>query len=310
MKIIKRIGLTLLLCLLVTATTAIVVQAAYFAKGKFKDVFVNQKEYFSSDILYSIPTIDSQKQVIGSSGAQRNIAIYNHDPQTGDFDAFDVLFNVYAWVEGDLPAGKVYTLSHVDNGVRTEIPITSAEHSSPVIVDKTLKGGKCSTETLTVTFCYAEGEDVADAPGIHVVVVPTTPKRLSSYILGSTVKPTWSESYSVSGKFDEPGKVEDCAAFTYKVHQVGLAPEGSKITIKWNSQALTLMTRNGSVSTGNVQEISEDGFDKKMEWTAQSNYTDVFVFFRNIAHDMWKGTVTWQEIEALIKIEYTKGTQE
>ena len=302
----KTALLIILICLIAAVAPLGITQAAYYAKGKFKDVFVNKKEYFSSDILYSITDIEDDKQSIGSSGRARNFAVYNHDVMTGDFNAFDVYFDVYAWLDGALPDGKAYTLSYYDGGVKKEVQISSTEHAAPVVTGRRLEGGRCSTETFTVTFCYEDGEDVTGAPGLTVVAVPTEPKRLSTYLLGSVIKPTWSEAYSVIGTFEEdasgPGNY---AAFTYRVVTMGSAPENGKITIRWKSDCLTLMTKNNSIEIGEVKDVSENGFDKKIEWTAKSNRTDVFVFFR-AENAMWDGSVTWEEINALVETEFTK----
>lgn len=302
----KTALLIILICLIATVTPLGITQAAYYAKGKFKDVFVNKKEYFSSDILYPITDIEGGKQSIGSSGRSRNFAVYNHDAMTGDFNAFDAYFDVYAWVDGALPEGKAYTLSYSDGGVKKEVQISSSEHAAPVVTGRKLEGGKCSTETFTVTFCYDDGEDVTGAPGLTVVAVPTEPKRLSSFLLGSVIKPTWSEAYSVSGMFEEDASGPDnYAAFTYRVVAVGSAPENGKITIRWKSDCLTLMTKNNSVAIDRVQDVNENGFDKKIEWKAESNRTDVFVFFRT-ENAMWDGSVTWETVNALVETEFTK----
>ena len=298
----------LLLCLLLPATTIIVVQAAYFAKGKFKDVFVNKREYFSADILYSISSVDSDKERIGSSGAEQNISVYNHDVQTGDFNAFDVTFDVYVWLESPLPDGKECLFTYYVNGVANSVSVSSTERAAPV-TSRTLAGGKCSTETFTVFFGYDEGDDLSGFPGVSVVAVPTSPDRLSSIILGSVIVPTEPETYTVSGKFDKTGEPGNYAAFTYRVSAFGPVMSNGKIVLKWNGDALTLMTQNQSVSFSGVEEISEGNFTKKIEWTAKNNDTDVFVFFRNTQNDIWNGEVSWAEIETHISVEYAEEAQ-
>ncbi len=309
MKKTKKIFFILfMVCLLLTATTAIVAEAAYFARGKFKDVFVNKQEYFSADILYSLSSIDSEKEKVGSPATEQNISVYNHDVHTGDFNAFDVTFDVYVWSESDLPEGKAYVFSYYENGVAKKIAISTTDHASP-IASRTLIGGKSSTETFTVSFGYEEGEDLNGVPGLNVVVVPTYPERLSSVILGSTITPTGAESFSVSGSFDTSGKVEDYAAFTYQVRASGPVSSDVKIVLRWNANALTLMTQNKGFPSP-AEEIQEGIYNRKIEWKAKNNDTDVFVFFRNTKNEMWNGEVYWSAIAGQVSVEYVEEAQE
>lgn len=303
----------LLFCILtgicILTAIALIVTAAYFAQGEFKDVFVNKKDYFSADVLYGISSVEGKKLSVGSSGTERKINIYNYDVSTGDFNAFDVEFDVYVWLSAVLPAGKTYVLSYGGN----EISFTNQTDPTPVLKKLKLKGGERSTVTLTAGFDIQDGEDLTEAPGLYVVAVPTSPERLNSVYLGALIRPTRSDAFNVESDFDHAGDVDRYAAFTYRVNTVGTAPEGDKICIKWKSDALTLIRVNGkatdtvTIDTGNY----ENGFDRMIEWNAQSDQSDYFVFFRNTENDMWnKENLTWDRLRDQIVTEYINNTQE
>lgn len=297
-------GALLIGCTAVALT--VLALAAYFAKGVFKDVFVNKEDYFSADVLYSISSVDASKREVGSAGVRREINIFNHDVSSGDFNAFDIAFDVYAWLEAPLSDDKSYTLY---DGNGNSVVINTTEHAEPVLRGLMLQGGKSSTVTLAVEFDFQEDEDLTDAPGLHLVAVPTVPKRLSNAYLGALIRPTHSDAFALNFDFDHIGRVEDYAAFTYRVSTVGNAPSGDKITVKWKSDALILMHMNGEEP--NVAPVQEgdfgDGFDRKIEWNVQSNHTDSFVFFRNTENDMWKTeNQDWDLLRGQIATEYVK----
>lgn len=302
----------LICCLIVISlltTITLIVRAAYFAKGEFKDVFINKKDYFSADVLYGISSLESEKREVGSSGAERQINIYNYDVSTGDFNSFDVEFNVYAWIKSELPEGKSYTLS---NGSGESVDFTDQTvHTNPVFENLKLDGGKRSSVTLTVNFKFNDGDDLTTAPGLYVVAVPTSPERLTKTHLGALIIPTRSEAFNVVSGFENEGEVKDSkdyAAFTYRVNTVGIAPDGYKIRVKWKSAALTLIRVNGK-DTNTVTINKADygnGFDRMIEWEAQSDQMDYFVFFRNTENTMWNNTVEWADLYELITTEHSK----
>ncbi|MGN0804649.1 MAG: hypothetical protein ACI4MS_04625 [Candidatus Coproplasma sp.] len=304
----KIIFIVLLVCLLLSGTALIVAEGAYFVRGKFKDVFINKQDYFSADKLYSISTVDSNKERIACGVSEQNIFVYNHDVRTGDYNAFDVTYDVYVWLESTLPEDKQYTFILNENGAEKSISVTTIDHTSPV-TSKTLKGGKCSTDSFTIRFGYEEGEDISGAPGLNVVAVPTYPVRLSGIVIGATFTPTEADTCSVSGTFEKTSNVEDYSAFTYRVQSFGPTISEGKVALKWNSDVLTLMTVNQSIIFSGVENISEGSFNKKYTWQAQNNNTDTFAFFRNNASGTWESEVTWENLEAFVSVEYVKGAE-
>lgn len=307
-KRIKIICVILLVCLFFAETTLIVAYAAYFVKGKFKDVFINKQDYFAADKLYSISTIDSDKERIACGISEQSIFVYNHDVTTGDYNSFDVTYEVYVWLENVLPEGKAYTFIYYENGVERSVSITSNEHTTPVI-SKTLKGGKCSTESFVVTFGYEDGEDLTGVPGLNVVAVPTYPVRLSGVVIGATFVPTKEDTCSVTGGFDESTDVGNFAAFTYRVQSFGPTISEGKVVLKWNGDVLTLMTVNQSMNFTGVENISDGSFTKQYSWTAQNKNTDTFAFFRNNQGGYWDGDISWTDIEGQVFVEYVKGVE-
>ena len=98
---------------LVLALSATLVLAAYYGKGNFKDVFVNRKHSFSSDVLSSVSRFEeADKNVVRPQGmAAKSISFYNYDRSTGEYNDFDVTFSVYAWLDRS-DTGRAYTISY------------------------------------------------------------------------------------------------------------------------------------------------------------------------------------------------------
>ena len=166
--------------------------------------------------------------------------------------------------------------------------------------------------TVTVNFGFGDDDDLTDAPGLCVVAVPTSPERLNKAYLGALIRPTRSDAFNIESSFDNHGDVDDYAAFSYRVNTVGIAPEGDKISIKWNSGALTLIRANGEKVDS--REITGgdygNGFDSMIEWNAKSDQSDYFVFFRNTENEMWNNRYDWPEVYSLITTEHKANTQE
>lgn len=300
------ICILVVVCLLTTIT--IIIRATYFAQGEFKDVFINKKDYFSADVLYGIKTIESDKREVGSEGVERKINIYNYDVSIGDFNSFDVEFNVYAWLKSELPAGKSYVLSC---GSESFSFTNQTNHTNPVFENLKLDGGKRSAVTLTVNFNFNDSDDLTNAPGLYVVAVPTSPERLNKSYLGSLIRPTRSEAFNIESGFENEGEVQDYAAFTYQVNTVGIAPEEYKIRIKWNSDVLTLIRVNGKdIGNFTINEADYgDGLNRMIEWDAESDKMDYFVFFRNTETEeqnpFWSNNPTWDDLRSLVTTEHS-----
>ncbi|MGN0493922.1 MAG: hypothetical protein ACI4F7_09770 [Acutalibacteraceae bacterium] len=298
----------IVICILTTAT--VLVRAAYFAKGEFKDVFINKKDYFSADVLYGISSLEAEKREVGSSGATRKINIYNYDVSSGDFNSFDVEFDVYAWLDSELPEGKSYVLS---DGNGNKYSFTNQKEPNPIFKNLKLKGGERSAATLTVDFGFKDGDDLTGAPGLYVAAVPSSPERLNKVYLGALIRPTRSEAFNIVSGFDDQGEVKDYAAFTYRVNTVGIAPTGDKIRVKWKSDALTLIRVNGKATDTVVIKKADygNGFDRMIEWNAVSDKMDYFVFFRNTDNEkgktFWEGnpTPTWGDLKGLVTTEHS-----
>lgn len=309
--------------------TTISVFAAYYAKGKFKDVFANKQEYFASDILQRINSIDGAKIEIGSGGKSRDIRVFNHNIQSGDYNAFDLVFDIYAWVDSDLN-GETYTLTYKKNGETKTASVSEMTHTFPVVKGLMLKGGNRSTNTITVSFPY-ENEIPEDAPGLHIVVKPTSPSRMAtdSFVLGAVINPTESDDFSVGGNFEKKGRVGDNAAFVYRVRTNGNAPEGGKIVLQWDSTKLELKSVNKEAPQSSSITYEADGICK-LELEAQSNHTDTIIFFRNANKaeegdpptGSWDSSLDdkgssdeedeqkWSDLEALVSVEYKNNSQE
>ena len=309
----------IVVCIL--AVTAISVMGVYFAKGKFKDIFVNKQDYFTSDVLSPITSMDGSKQEISSGGQKCDVLICNYNRQGGDYDAFDLTFDVYAWVEEALPVGTEYTITVKSTG--NTYSVSGTEHATPVVTGLVLTGGRRSTETISASFPFGAGVDLSSAPKLHIVAVPTAPSRMvtGAFLLGATIKPTHSEAFSVSGSFEKNGNVGEYAAFLYTVSTVGNAPDGGKLVIRWDPMQITLKQVNKQDVAAATGEI---------ELTAQSNHTDTLVFFRNAnkAEDgeeptgSWDASLDeivtpgvpneslWAVLEGLVTIELVSNSQE
>ena len=291
----KKRRLTILIPLVVVcilAVTAVSVMGAYYAKGKFKDVFVNKQEYFLSDVLHSITSPDAEKYVIDSAGQTRDVFIYNHNPSSGDYNAFDLTIDIYAWADAELPAGKEYRIMVGS----AEYIISGTAHAAPVASGIVLGGGPRSTEMITAVFPYDKGEDLTGVPGLHIVAVPTSPERMatSAFMLGALIRPTHSDTFSFSASFEKNGNVGENAAFVYNVGTVGNAPDGGTLVVRGNSDKITLKQVNKQAPTSVAEEVSGN-FDRKLTLAAQSNHTDTLVFFRNAnrAEDGEAPTGSW-----------------
>ena len=119
------------------------------------------------------------------------------------------------------------------------------------------------------------------------------------------------DAFAVNYDFDHTGRVEDYAAFTYRVSTVGNAQLGDKIVVKWKSDALVLIHMNGEEPNITVVQEGDfgNGFDRMIEWDVQSNNTDSFVFFRNTENEMWKAeNQDWDLLRSQISTEYVKNS--
>lgn len=292
---------------LVLALSATLVLAAYYGKGNFKDVFVNRKHSFSSDVLSSISGFkEADKNVVRPKGmAAKSISFYNYDRSTGEYNDFDVTFSVYAWLEDKGDTGRAYTISYGTTAGET-VTVNSKDHDTPVFT-ATLKGRKASELAITVYFNAKSDDDLSTFPNLLMVAVPDTPRYMASRMLGACIVPSRSEGFHVDCGFEKTdGKVdiEDYAAFIYGISMVGEPPENGVLRVLWQSDRLTLMEHNNF--TVRDVENSTDGFNKYIDIPQETDYYGRLSFMRvqGIAdeNNPWKNnSYNWTDLESFVK---------
>lgn len=289
---------------LVLALSATLVLAAYYGKGNFKDVFVNRKHSFSSDVLSSVSRFkEADKNVVRPQGmAAKSISFYNYDRSTGEYNDFDVTFSVYAWLDkGD--TGRAYTISY---GTTTGKTVNSTTHDTPIFT-ATLKGKKASELAITVQFNANANEDLTTFPKLLMVAVPDTPRYMASRMLGACIVPSRSEGFHVDCGFEKTDgtvDIEDYAAFIYGISMVGEPPENGVLRVLWQSDRLTLMEHN-DFKAQNVKNPT-DGFDKYIDIPQETDYYGRLSFMRvqgiEDENNPWKkNSFTWSDLESFVK---------
>ncbi len=289
---------------LVLALSATLVLAAYYGKGNFKDVFVNRKHSFSSDVLSSVSRFEeADKNVVRPHGmAAKSISFYNYDRSTGEYNDFDVTFSVYAWLDkGD--TGRAYTISY---GTTTGKTVNGTTHDTPIFT-ATLKGKKASELAITVQFNANQNDDLTTFPNLLMVAVPDTPRYMASRMLGACIVPSRSEGFHVDCGFEKTEgnvDIEDYAAFIYGISMVGEPPENGVLRVLWRSDRLTLMEHN-NFTAQNVENPT-DGFDKYIYIPQETDYYGRLSFMRvqGIAdeNNPWKNnSYNWTDLESLVK---------
>lgn len=290
---------------LVLALSATLVLAAYYGKGNFKDVFVNRKHSFSSDVLSSVSRFeDADKNVVRPHGmAAKSISFYNYDRSTGEYNDFDVTFSVYAWLDkGD--TGRAYTISY---GTTTGKTVNSTTHDTPIFT-ATLKGKKASELAITVQFNAKADEDLTTFPKLLMVAVPDTPRYMASRMLGACIVPSRSEGFHVDCGFEKTEgnvDIEDYAAFIYGISMVGESPENGVLRVLWRSDRLTLMEHNNF----KAQDVKnpQDGFDKYIDIPQETDYYGRLSFMRvqgieDEKNNPWKNdSYNWTNLESFVK---------
>lgn len=290
---------------LVLALSATLVLAAYYGKGNFKDVFVNRKHSFSSDVLSSVSRFeDADKNVVRPHGmAAKSISFYNYDRSTGEYNDFDVTFSVYAWLDKD-DTGRAYTISY---GTTTGKTVNSTTHDTPIFT-ATLKGKKASELAITVQFNANANEDLTTFPKLLMVAVPDTPRYMASRMLGACIVPSRSEGFHVDCGFEKTEgnvDIEDYAAFIYGISMVGEPPENGVLRVLWRSDRLTLMEHN-NFTAQNVENPT-DGFDKYIYISQETDYYVRLSFMRvqgieDEKNNPWKNnSYNWTDLESFVK---------
>lgn len=300
----------LLAVLLLLSFFSAMVYAAYYGKGIFKDVFVNRKSYFTSDLLSSVGSVEEAgDNSVNSAGSVRTVHFYNSDVATGEYNEFDVTFSLYAWFDR-ASEGTTYTLR---SGDRTA-DIRGTEHGTPVFTGLTLSGKRASVCDVTVSLGFTEGTDLSAYPGLFLAAVPETPAYLGARILGARILPSVTEGFSAEGAFEysEDADIDDYAAFSYVISTAGIPPEGSRLVLRWNSAALTLVTENGSLPDNTEISGAADGgtWDKYIEIADPTDYFGTLTFLRvqdaDEADNPWADTdhpVGFEELKDFVKLE-------
>lgn len=290
---------------LVLVLSATLVLAAYYGKGNFKDVFVNRKHSFSSDVLSSVSRYEeADKNVVRPHGmAAKSISFYNYDRSTGEYNDFDVTFSVYAWLDKD-DTGRAYTISY---GTTTGKTVNSTTHDTPIFT-ATLKGKKASELAITVQFNARQTDDLTTFPNLLMVAVPDTPRYMASRMLGACIVPSRSEGFHVDCGFEKTEgnvDIEDYAAFIYGISMVGEPPENSVLRVLWRSDRLTLMEHNDF----KAQDVKNptDGFDKYINIPQETDYYVRLSFMRvqgieDEKNNPWKNNnYNWTNLESFVK---------
>ena len=291
---------------LVLALSATLVLAAYYGKGNFKDVFVNRKHSFSSDVLSSVSGFgEADKNVVRPKGmAAKSISFYNYDRSTGEYNDFDVTFSVYAWLDkGD--TGRTYEITYGTTADK-KVSVSGTAPDEPIF-RATLKGRKASELAITVYFNAKSDDDLTTFPNLLMVAVPDTPRYMASRMLGACIVPSRSEGFHVDCGFEKTdGKVdiEDYAAFIYGISMVGEPPENGVLRVLWQSDRLTLMEHNNF--TVRDVENSTDGFNKYIDIPQETDYYGRLSFMRvqGIAdeNNPWKNnSYNWTDLESFVK---------
>ena len=294
--------------LAVCMIASVVVFAAYYGKGNFKDVFVNRKNYFSSDMLVSVPSeAELPEAAVLSGGTEKIVNFYNYDLSTGEYNEFDLTFAVYAWLS-DTSSGRQYTLTY--NG--ETVTVGESARGEPVF-RVTLAGGKASVASLMLSFGITDETDLSALPKLYLWAVPEAPAYLSARTLGSLITPSLSDAFRVDGYFDhaENADIEDYAAFRYLITMSGEPPVGGKLRLKWSSAALTLVTENRTLPDGAVVTDLEgdDKYDKYIEFAAADFFCGLtFLRVQNAADEdnPWadaENPVTWEMLGGYVAYE-------
>lgn len=295
--------------LAVCMIASVVVFAAYYGKGNFKDVFVNRKNYFSSDMLVSVPSeAELPDAAVLSGGTEKIVNFYNYDLSTGEYNEFDLTFAVYAWLS-DTSSGRQYTLTY--NG--ETVTVGESARGEPVF-RVTLAGGKASVASLMLSFGITDETDLSALPKLYLWAVPEAPAYLSARTLGALITPSLSDAFRVDGYFEhaENADIEDYAAFRYLITMSGEPPVGGKLRLKWSSAALTLVTENRTLPDGAVVTDLEgdDKYDKYIEFAAAADFFCGLTFLRvqNAADEdnPWadaENPVTWEMLGGYVAYE-------
>lgn len=308
---IQRKTLPAAVCaVIVLMLTVSMALAAYYGKGNFKDVFVNRKNCFTSDRLAPISQIEDAEKNGFQAANGRIINIYNYDISTGEYNAFDMTFSLYAWLDRDSrdASTEYYELQLGDQPPKR---ISTADHTQPIFKDIPLAGKEASECGIKVSFNTEA--DLSDYPKLCIYAIPTQPDYMMQKQLGGCLTPTDRVGFTAMGQFDIlTDDLEDYAAFPYEVTMSGrLDGKTGYLKIMWDPANLTLMTRNNSLPEA-ITVQTEEGQQCIRIPLAEEYYARLtFLRVQDAAEDAenpWTaGTVSREELESFVTYicEYT-----
>lgn len=281
------------------------VNAAYYGKGMFKDVFVNGANFFSSDVLGSVSSVDELERIsVSSNGAKRDIHFYNYDLSSGEYDLFDIEFSVYAWLDA---SGKACSL---DYGGRS-YSISGTSMGEPLLTAK-LKGGEASLVTLTLSFEGADDTNIGQYPSVYLLAVPQTPKFMAARMLGALIEPSMSGAFALDCYFEhsDGDDINDFAAFPYVISTIGQPPVGKKLILKWDATRLSLITPAHLLPAEPSETVEGGRTYKSIAIEVSADYFDRISFMRvqdlpEGASNIWDAEygVDWAMLEGFVSCE-------
>lgn len=310
MKTKKRRPLPAALCALIMLVLSIVLgYAAYYGKGNFKDVFVNRRNCFTSDVLASVSDREEVPRSTFYFSSGKVINLFNYDLSTGEYNAFSMEFSVYAWLDKTPADGQEYYLTI--GGQEKKVASTAAD--TPVFTGIPLPGGVASKSVMTVRF--HSDADLSDYPRLNLYVIPTTPAYMQQKRLGGCIVPTSDEGFTAVGRFvySDGDDIEDYAAFPYEVTMSGRLDESKKgfLRVEWDPANLTLMTQYNALPAGvDVQHDAASGKDYILLPLTEDGYTRL-TFLRvqdpqTGADNPWANTanpVTWAQLKGFVTVK-------
>lgn len=307
MKFNKRSGMFIIVfcCLSAIGVLVSAIYAAYYGKGIFKDVFVNRKTYFSSDILENIPSLEQVESSVSKTVGTEQVALYNYDLSTGDYNELDLTVAIYARMADDT-TNKTYTLTC--NG--TSFVVNKDVTFGDALFVVRLPGQKANNVIVTISYGYDGTEDVTAFSGLYVVAVPVEPSYMSSKYLGARLGPSQSNAFSVHAGFEyTTGNIENYAAFSYVVQMSGESETGDVVKLSWKSHALSLITENDSLPSGTtIQNDGEGIFDRYILIPPKAGVAYRLTFIRSDSseNNPWRdeeNPVTWQMLAQFVNCE-------
>lgn len=312
MKKSKRKPLPAVVCALIVLILAgSAVLAAYYGKGNFKDVFVNRSNCFTSNMMGGVSAIDVVEKGEAVKIVQGQVIKFcNYDLSTGEYNAFDMTFSIYAWVERE-DADKYYDIMLEDGTAPVRL---GTDASTPLITGVRLQGGEASEYILSIHH-NSEAADIRRYPKLYIYAVPTSPDYMIQRPLGGSFIPGAQTSFAPYCYFDYTAgdDIEDYAALSYVVTTSGRLEQEGNLRICWDPKKLRLVTENGSLDgSGIVGPADGEAGEKYILIPLEQDYYNRLTFLRvqDVAEgetNPWtQNDITWDELEGFVeyRLEY------